>query len=473
MAQINTPLFVDLDGTLIKTDLLHEGVFRLIKKSPFYLFLLLVWLLRGKAYFKQQIALHAEPNFSLLPGNDEFISFLKQEKQNGRTLYLATASDIKYAEKVAVHFDFFDGILASDGHNNLRGIKKAEQCRNLVGEFSYAGNEAIDFEIFKDAMDSYLVNPDKAALKRCRVEPVTRIWQDPQPGLGTWVKALRLHQWLKNFLLFIPLFVSHSYQSIENIGLTMMGFLAFGLLASATYIFNDLLDLDDDRAHPRKNKRPFASGALQIKQGVAAISGLLLASVCIAFFTSTSFQLVLGCYLVLTLTYSLVLKQYVMIDVLALASLYTVRIIAGAVLLELELSFWLLSFSMFIFLSLALVKRCTEIKMLIDKEKERASGRDYTIHDYTLMQSIGVTSAFLAILVLALFIQSAFEGNIYRSPMLLWMIFPALIYWICRMWLKTNRNEMTDDPIVFSIKDRGSLLTVLFICVTTVLARII
>ncbi len=261
---IDCPLFVDLDGTLIKTDLLHEGILKLVKISPLTIFLLPLWLLRGKAYLKYKIAQIAEPDFSLLPRNEDFIDFLKHQKQSGRSIYLATASNKKYAEKVAANFALFDGVIASDRETNLKGKVKAKQCQAIANEFSYAGNDVSDFEIFKLAKESYLINPSSKALKRSLTEPVKKIWQDSKPGPYIWVKALRLSQWLKNLLIFVPLFVSHAYINLENIVLALLGFIAFGLLASSTYIFNDLLDLDSDRTHPRKCKRPFACGELQI-----------------------------------------------------------------------------------------------------------------------------------------------------------------------------------------------------------------
>ena len=222
--KIAAPLFVDLDGTLIKTDLLHEGILRVIKKSPLYIFLLPFWLLRGIAHLKQQVASIAEPIFSILPANNEFIKFLQQQKLEGRRLYLATASNIIYAEKVALHFNLFDGVIASDSNTNLKGKVKGERCKNISDRFAYAGNDLSDFKIFNLAEESYLVNPNKQALKKSINEPVTRIWLTPKPGVKVWLKAMRLHQWLKNILIFVPLLTAHAYNSIENITFALLGF---------------------------------------------------------------------------------------------------------------------------------------------------------------------------------------------------------------------------------------------------------
>ncbi len=467
-----TPLFVDLDGTLIKTDLLHEAIIRLIKSSFWTLFLLPFWLLKGKAHFKSKIANIVEPDFSVLPYNTPFIDFLRKEKEKGRALYLATASNIHYAESVAEYTGIFDGVIASNEENNLKGKNKLKACQEISPKFAYAGDSVADFDIFEQAVESHLVNPTRKALAMVNKHPVTKIWQREKVSFKTWLKAIRLHQWLKNLLLFVPLFVSGQYIEIASLIQVSIGFVAFGLLASATYIVNDLLDLDADRQHPRKKRRPFASGELSIIDGFIVIALLLFLVFLLAGFTPVGFQLSLVAYLIFTLIYSFFLKYYVIADVISLAGLFTLRIIAGALILEVSLSFWLLAFSMFIFFSLALVKRCAEIKMLEKSGQYKSSGRDYNVSDYELMQSLGVTSAFMAILLMAFYVHDAYAGDIYSQPVMLWLTLPAFVYWLCRMWLKTSRSEMHDDPIIFSLKDRGSVITIAFICLVTLAAKL-
>lgn len=466
------PLFVDLDGTLVNTDLLHEGIFRLLRVSVWYIFLMPLWLINGKAYFKFKVAEIAQPDFSLLPYNDTFIEFLRVEKGRGRQLYLATASNVKYADEIAKYLGIFDGVLASSHGDNLSGKNKLIACQKISNQFAYAGNATVDFDIFKESMESHLVNPGKRALDMATRYPVSKIWYGKSVSIKTWFKALRIHQWLKNILLFVPLFVAGVYSDPENILHVLIGFLAFSLLASGTYLINDLLDLDADRQHPRKKFRPFASGDLSISHGVIGLCLLSIIVLVLASYTSIGFQLCLLGYLLFTLVYSFFLKHYVIADVIALAGLFTVRIIAGALIIDVSLSFWLLAFSMFLFFSLALVKRCAEIKMLEQKEQFRSSGRDYNVSDYGLMQSLGVTSAFMSILLMAFYVQDAYLGDVYSQPVVLWLTIPAFVYWLCRMWLKTSRSEMHDDPIIFSLKDKGSIVTIAFICIVTLVAKL-
>jgi 4-hydroxybenzoate polyprenyltransferase/phosphoserine phosphatase len=474
MSQDNTlvPLFVDLDGTLIETDLLYEGVLKAIKTSVWSIFLMPCWLLKGKAYFKERLAKVAAPDFTVLPYNELFLDFLIKEKQSGRQLYLATASHQDYAEKVAEHLGIFDGVLATGNDNNLKGEVKANACKEISEIFAYAGNAVEDYEIFKESTESYLVHPDKKALRLSHGQSFNEVWYREIPSVKVWLKALRVHQWLKNILLFVPLFVAGQYTESESIFLVFLGFLTFSLLASATYLINDLLDLDADRNHPRKKLRALASGQIRIIECVKALCALSLGIVFFALFTPVGFQFSLFGYLVFTLIYSFFLKHYVIADVIALASLFTVRIIAGALILDLTPSFWLLAFSMFTFFSLALVKRCAEIKMLEENQQYQSSGRDYNVDDYNLMQSLGITSAFMSILLMAFYVQEAYVGDVYSTPVMLWLTLPAFAYWLCRMWLKTSRSEMHDDPIVFSIKDKGSVITIAFICIITVLAKL-
>jgi 4-hydroxybenzoate polyprenyltransferase len=465
------PLFVDLDGTLLKTDLLHEALLGLVRQSIAYVFLIPLWLLKGRAYLKSRVASLVDLNVDLLPHNEEFVRFLGEEKRRDRVLYLATAANQTYADKVARRFGLFDGVIASNDAINLKGEVKAKRCIEMCGKFSYAGNDSADFAIFANAEERFLVNPTRGALRLSRRMLITRVWGAPSASPRVWLRALRIHQWAKNLLLFVPLLAAHKYFEPMSVLVAAAGFVAFSLLASATYIVNDLLDLQSDRTHPRKRSRPFAAGDLRISEGFAAALLLLGASAGVTLTLPPAFGLTLLAYGVGTFSYSAVLKTYVLLDVIALAGLYTLRIIAGAMLLGVTPSFWLLAFSMFTFFGLALVKRCAELRALQANNARRATGREYSIDDYLVMQTFGVAAAFASVLVMAFFIEASLSSAIYGRPMLLWLVLPAYGYWFCRMWLKTSRMEMHDDPIVFSVRDRGSLITIAFICLVVVAAR--
>ncbi|ODN65409.1 UbiA family prenyltransferase [Methylophaga muralis] len=444
------PIFVDLDGTLIYTDLLLEVCLTFLKQNPLNIFLLIGWLAKGKANLKHKLAERVDINAATLPYNQDFLGFLKEQREQGRKLYLATASHQKYADAIAEHLGIFDGVLATSATFNMKGENKLKHCLEVSPKFAYAGNETFDFCLFDKAEESFLVNPTAAALRLSKKRPVTRIFHNENNTFKTLLKAMRVHQWLKNMLIFVPVFVSSLYLDLAVWGDAIIGFFLFSLLASATYLLNDLLDIEADRVHPRKCLRPIPSGLLSIKQAVLLAMGLFVATLIGSLlFTNTAFQLSIMAYLALTLLYTFVLKTYVIADVISLASLFTIRIIAGAMIIDVVLSFWLLAFSMFTFFSLALVKRCAELKLLSKVNKDKASGRDYQVEDYYLMQSFGVTSAFISLLLVAFYVQVSMTNEEYSSPLLLWASLPAFAYWFLRMWLKTNRGEMHDDPIVF------------------------
>jgi 4-hydroxybenzoate polyprenyltransferase len=467
------PLVVDLDGTLIKSDLLVEAFFALLRVNFFYLFLAPFWLLKGKAHFKEQIFSRVVINPQLLPYHGSFLAFLKQQAQSGRELILATASNERAAHRVAEHLGIFCSVLASTGSVNLSGRKKLKAMIESCGEnhFDYAGNARVDLQIWPHARNAILVNPgpgvERAARKLGRVQEV---FLEGQRGIVPLLKGMRPHQWLKNVLIFVPLFTAHAWLDAAAIWHTLLAFAAFSLCASSVYLVNDLFDLPSDRAHPRKRNRPLASGDLPPLHGVLASILLLAAGLSVSLLVSPRFFLITAGYLAITLAYSLQLKRYVMMDVIVLAGLYTVRVVAGTVAIAVEPSFWLLSFSMFIFLSLALVKRCAEINTLLKAKRSGASGRDYRVSDLHYLHSMGTASGYLSVMVLALYINSPEMRAQYSHPYYLWLLCPMVLYWISRIWLKTGRDEMHDDPLVFAIKDRGSLYVVAGMMLVTLLA---
>lgn len=469
----DSPLFVDLDGTFTKTDLLFESFIVAFKRNPLILLYCIWWLLKGRANIKYRLSEYANIDTKTLPLNEEFNAFLQQEKSKGRKLYLATASNDKYAKAMVANHNIFDGYIGSCDTVNLRGRVKLNKIKEISPNFAYAGNDAIDFEIFQDAKESLLVNPSYKVRRKARNFPIDRVFDANKPSTKVWIKQLRIHQWLKNLLIFVPLVASGGFTDFDRVTTVIEAFLAFSFLASSTYILNDLFDLEADRRHSRKKNRPLAAGSIHIKNGVFVGLSLLLLSALISVTLGSEFSWVLLAYLCLTLFYSFKIKQYVGMDVIALALLYTIRIFAGAAAISIVASFWLLAFSIFIFLSLALVKRCSEIQSIEVEGKQRAQGRAYTVRDYAVLESFGTASAMLAVLMFCFYINNTVPTNQYHQPDILWLIVPMLSYWLMRMWITTHRGEMHDDPIVFSLKDKSSLVTIAFCGLIAIAAQIL
>lgn len=457
------PLCVDLDGTLLRTDLLVESFFLLLKQNILYIFLIPVWLLKGKAHLKQQIADRVEIDASLLPYQETFLNYLRQQHESGRKLILATASNIKFANSVAEQVAIFDTVLASDAMTNLSGNRKLAPLVAEYGEagFGYAGNAMIDLKIWQHADEVIVVNPERGVKAAAETAGYAiRLFDDRiENPLVCYLKAMRLHQWLKNLLLFVPLIMAHQFAEKALLGQAVLAFIAFGLCASSVYLLNDLLDLPDDRRHPTKCNRPFAAGSLSIVNGTLLIPILLLSAFAVALLLPVNFLLVLLTYYVLTLAYSFKLKRIALVDVLTLASLYTLRIIAGAAAVSLVPTFWLLAFSMFFFLSLALVKRFTELLGLEKSGKSDIAGRGYSVVDLETLSHFGSTSAYMAVLVLALYINSETVKGLYSHPEVIWLLCPLLLYMVTRIWFLARRDQLHEDPVVFVMSDRTSLLT--------------
>jgi 4-hydroxybenzoate polyprenyltransferase len=454
------PLCVDLDGTLLKTDLLHESLLLLLRANPLYLLLLPFWLLQGKARFKQQVCGRVTPDVTHLPYNQELLAFLREERRTGRSILLVTAADRQVAEEVARHLDVFTEVLASDGVVNLSGSRKLEALEERFGPrgFDYVGNARPDLKVWRKSRQAVVVNAPGWVVRRARREGnVTRVFKRPGT-LKALPRALRVHQWVKNVLVFVPLFTSHRVGELTLVAQALAGFAAFCLCASAVYILNDLFDLESDRQHWKKKKRPFAAGDLSIPLGVALAGSLLLGCAAIACLLPPVFRLVLGLYFVLTFAYSLYFKRKLLVDVHFLGGLYTIRVLAGSAATGIACSSWLLAFSMFLFLSLALVKRFVEGRALERQNIESVAGRSYMASDTQALASLGTGSGFLCVLVLALYINSPQIGLLYESPEALWLLCPLVMYWVCRVWMIAFRGKMDGDPVVFALKDRVSYL---------------
>lgn len=452
---VATPLCVDLDGTLIKTDVLVELFVLLLKTRPVDLFRVPGWLLRGKAHLKKELAARVDLDVTCLPYREPLLEFLRSEHRAGRKLVLATAADERVAQKVAAHLDIFSTVVASDGVVNLSGSAKLDALERTCGEegFTYVGDAPVDLAVWREAKGAILVGRGTRFARQ--LTNVERTFDDEKRP-GELLHAMRLHQWAKNTLVFVPLLLAHETLNLPLVGAALLAFFAFGLCASSVYVQNDLLDLEADRHHARKRFRPFASGALPIKFGLLLAPALLLFAVLAALPLPILFLGVLGLYFALTLSYSFYFKRKAILDVLLLAILYTVRIVAGGVAVSVAVSPWLLAFSMFFFLNLAYVKRFSELRDLPKESSLRARG--YTSSDLEGLADLGVSSGYVAILVVALYINSPEVRLLYRAPEFLWLLCPLLVYWVSRVWLLARRGKMHDDPVVFALRDRVSYL---------------
>ncbi|RJS92352.1 UbiA family prenyltransferase [Salinisphaera sp. Q1T1-3] len=457
-------LVVDLDGTLVHTDLLIESAFVLARERPRSLLKMPAWLCAGKATLKHEIASRAALDVGRLPYNRAFIAYLETEHAAGRRIVLATAADRRYAEAVAAHLSLFEAVLASDETTNLSGERKLAAIRAYLGDdtpFEYAADHSDDRVIWASAQGTLLVGADNGTRDWAeRNVHVTESFDRPHRGIATWLRAMRLYQWAKNILIFVPLMATHSLVGIDTLAAACMAFLAYGLLASSVYLLNDLVDLSDDRQHPNKRFRPLASGALPLLHGIIAIPVLMATAALIALFLPPLFGAVLGMYYVLTLAYSMVLKRVALIDVVTLAALYTLRLIAGGVATGIHLSFWLLALSMSMFLSLAMAKRCTEL-LLVRSGHTASLGRGYREADIETLKTLGTAAGYAAVVILALYINSPDITEQYDHPARVWLLCPVVLYWISRIWLMTMRGRMTDDPIVFAARDRASQICIL------------
>ncbi|MAW85119.1 MAG: prenyltransferase [Phyllobacteriaceae bacterium] len=452
---VTIPLAIDLDGTLIATDLLWEGLFLLLRRNPLYLFLVPLWVVSGgPARLKQEIASRVVLDATTLPYRQAVVERIRQERAKGRRIILATGSPRPFAEAIAVHLGLFDAVHATENGVNLTAARKRKLLIEHYGEagFDYAGNSRPDLHIFDAARQAIVVAPDRAAGQWARDHNADLIGK-PKTGRRTVVKMLRVHQWLKNTLIAVPVILSHEYFNAEMVLQCLVAFVAFSATASAIYIINDFFDLPLDRQHATKRNRPFASGALSIPFGLKSVAVLLAVAVGAASLLDPLFWLVLGGYLIATTAYSLALKRMLLIDVLTLAGLYTVRILAGAAATGTGVSFWLLAFSVFFFLSLALVKRFVELKDTDIEEGKRLAGRGYRREDFEVISQAGLGAGFAAVLVLALYIDSDAVKAMYATPWLIWPLAPLVLYIILRIWVLARRGEMHEDPVVFIMRD--------------------
>jgi 4-hydroxybenzoate polyprenyltransferase len=456
------PLVVDLDGTLIHTDTLHECALRIVRDSPLHTLAIPVWLYAGKAVLKQRLAARTPVDAQTLPYNESLLDWLRTQRSGGRPLILCTACDRSIAERIAEHLGIFDGVIASDGIANLSGTRKAQRLEQLFGRggFDYVGNSSADLPVWARARRAVVVNASGTLARKaqalCEVE---RVFPPGARGLSAWRRVLRVHQWAKNLLLLVPLLAAHQVFDLGAWLSLALAFVSFSLCASSVYIVNDLLDLESDRRHPRKRTRPFASGVVPVWMGVVLAPILLASSLALGSLVGGEFLPWLLFYALLTSAYSWLIKRIVLVDCLTLALLYTLRIIAGAAAVGQTLSFWLLAFSVFLFLSLAFVKRYAELEVQQRAGNETVHGRGYHTADAPLIRNMGTTAGYCAVLVLALYLNSDVVAKLYRAPQVVWGTVPLLLFWISWMWMQAHRGRMNDDPLVFAVKDPASLVT--------------
>ena len=462
-----TPLVVDLDGTLVETDLLLESIARLLRQQPLTLLALPLWLLRGRANLKREVAQRVELDPTLLPYRTALIDYLRAERNKGRPIVLATASNERSANDLAAHLKLFDRVMASDGSTNLSGERKRARLVEQFGErgFDYVGNEFRDLPVWASARRAIVVNRNPRLLRAvARVADYESAFADRSATARDYLSALRPKHWLKNLLVFVPVFSAHLFLIPELLARTFVAFVAFCCCASAGYLVNDLLDLQADRRHPQKRQRPFASGRLPLTYGLLMAPALVALGCLLAGMLSGLSLGILLFYFVLTLAYSIELKQVALLDILVLASLYTLRIVAGSAAIAVWPSVWLLGFSMFLFTSLAFVKRYAELVIMRGIEGDHATARGYQLSDAELLASKGTASGYAAVLVLALYIASGAVKTQYSRHELIWLVCPLLLYWLGYVWLIAHRGKMYHDPLVFALCDRTSrILTLLML----------
>lgn len=455
-------LCVDLDGTLVLTDTLHESLIELLKKNILFIFILPIWILKGKAYFKDQIAKRVKLSPRSLPYNQLVLDYIDTRNQEGAESYLVTASHQSIAEDIATHLGVFAGYMGSNDEHNYKGSSKAILLNNKFGkgQYEYIGNDNADLPVWKDSARAVVASNSQRLQTKAKKtsKDLIVLGSHIQTSFLSYVKAMRIHQWVKNVLILLPLLLSHSILDSEKVLLAFYGFILFSFAASGIYIFNDLIDLGHDRVHPLKSRRPMASGEVPAVHGF--MLGILLwaVSLIVSFIYFKLLFLLITGYIVLNFVYSTILKKVVLMDVVVLAGFYTIRIIIGSVMTGVGLSFWLLTFSLFIFFSLALVKRFSEIAFHTD-EKSQVKGRGYHSEDELVTTILGVSSGLISILVMALYINDPHTTELYADANWLWLTIPALLYWVSRLWLLAHRKMITDDPILFALKDIESYVT--------------
>jgi 4-hydroxybenzoate polyprenyltransferase len=443
----------------VRGDLLIETALAFIRKHPLQAYMLPIWLLQGRAVLKRQLAEKAEVDVDALPLNEELLAYAADESASGRTVYIATAADAAIAAQVARRAPFVSGVIASDGRTNLKGSTKATELkRRFPYGFTYAGDAHADIPVWRAASGAIVVEASPAVSAAAgKLVEIERVFPR-QSHAKALLRSMRPHQWAKNALVFVPLLLAGLASNAAALVATLAAFMAINLVASATYIINDIVDLADDRRHWSKRERPLASGRLPLVMGAAAVPVGLTAGFALAFTAGSAVALLTAAYLLCTLAYSLKLKRVPILDGFALASLFTLRLGIGIVASGAPPSPWLLVFSMFLFASLSLAKRHTEVARTVERGATEVRGRGYKSVDLPLILAIGIATGMCAVLILVLYIiNDAFRQSFYGNTIWLWG-FPMVVFlFVCRIWLMCQRGQMNDDPVAFAMRDRTSL----------------
>jgi 4-hydroxybenzoate polyprenyltransferase len=464
------PLIVDVDGTLVASDLLQEAALQFIVRYPFQTHRLALWLAKGKSSLKTQLADRVNPGIETIPLRAEVLTIIRDAQANGRPVYLASASDRRYIEQLAERIGGIAGVFGTESDTNLSGQAKADLLVAAFGMkgYDYIGDRPIDFAVWRSARKPLVVvHGANFGAKVLRAFPDAEVVARPRAGWRDYVRALRTYQWAKNILLFLPLIAGHRFD-LATIAATLLGFLCFCLAASSAYVINDLLDLPSDRNHPRKSHRPFASGKIPITHGVVLAAALMAGAFVVSLLLPWRFVGILSIYVACTLGYSLLLKRKALIDVITLGGLYTLRVYGGLAATDSHQTQWLLMFCLFLFLSLAIVKRCSELIANRIAGRTGVMGRGYRAEDLNVLLPLGAAAGYGAVFVVTLYLSSPEMAALYAHPNRLWLVCPLLLYWVSRVLVLANRGEMHDDPVIFALTDKISWLT--GVCMAGVIA---
>ncbi|WP_435170242.1 UbiA family prenyltransferase [Falsirhodobacter sp. 1013] len=462
------PLAVDLDGTLIRSDMLIETAFSELARRPHALIEMFGALAQGKAALKHRLSEPVDFDPSTLPYDENVLAYIRAARTEGRDVYLASASHELLVKAIADHLGLFSGYFASDAETNCGGRVKAHKLVAAFGEggFDYIGNDAADLPVWEKAATAIAVRTSTGVTRKLHgTHDNVEMLPWGKPGLKVWARLARVHQYAKNALLFLPMITAHVFEPWA-FAQVFLAFIAFSLCASSVYILNDLVDLQDDRKHRTKCNRPLANGSVPLSQALVAVPLLLGVSVLLAASISVPFLAVLAGYYALTTAYSFWLKRRALLDVLVLSALYTIRVIGGAVVLDVAVSAWLLAFSGALFLSLALIKRFVELAARLDADLPDSKSRGYRNSDADLVLALAAASGFNAVTVFILYVSSGSVQALYRTPEVLWLAAPVLTYWIARMLMLAHRRVMHDDPVAFAVRDRVSMICGVLIGVT-------
>lgn len=458
------PLCVSCEHALLKTDVLAEAIFLLIRRNFLNLFLLPIWLLRGRAELIRKVSEGIRINWHTVPIREAVVHRMRAARSDNRQVLLLTSLPQSWGDDLCAEFECSRAIVIDENASATQAANTGSSLADLFGVrgFDYIGDGRQDLPIRQSARRVVIVSSKRSIIAQAkRQSSVESVIPAGRAGVFKILKMIRVHQWLKNCLILVPLLAAHRLSSLHSIGIAAVAFLAFSFCASSVYVLNDLVDLDSDRQHVRKRNRPIAAGDIGVRQ--ALIIGVLLfvTAAWLAFRVSALFALTVAIYFVTTMAYSLRLKRQVIVDVVILASLYTLRLLAGAVATTVIPSFWLLAFSMFLFLSLAMVKRYSEMLITLSQDKQHAAGRGYSVEDLPVLLSLGVSAGMAAIVVLALYINDPSTNKLYPSTIWLWPVPTLMLYWVSRVWMKAHRGEVHDDPVVFAMSDWQSLVTVM------------